>query len=404
MNPRRDNRLNQLWLAGVIFAFAFGIAVRVYPSAGFTGVGFDENLYRKYVTMLSHVGLTRYPEIVETYIAYQETLTGSILPPMRFLYIGTSALWHTISGVEVLRALHQVACAFSILTLGVSFGFALRLAGKGAALAVLALMSCAPLQIHMSQHALVDGFFAFWALLALWLLWENLRAPHDPRRLLAFGLVLALMVTTKENSFFVFTAICGILVMNRWIGFGTITRPLLLVLLAGPLLGFTCLVLLAGGLDPLVQTYQLSVSKNFFLTYAIKTGDGPWYRYLSDLFLASPLILILALAEVFQLRADRKPLLFVTLFVGFSYLIMCNLKYGMNLRYANMWDMPLRLLAFGQVCTLASRWERRRELIIVLLVVALCAFDLRQYYILAVENPLYELVPEGLLRALKILK
>ena len=33
-----------------------------------------------------------------------------------------------------------------------------------------------------------------------------------------------------------------------------------------------------------------------------------------------------------------------------------------------------------------------------------CAVELRQYIILAVQFPLYELVPEGLLRALHILK
>jgi len=27
-------------------------------------------------------------------------------------------------------------------------------------------------------------------------------------------------------------------------------------------------------------------------------------------------------------------------FVGFSYLIMCNIRYGMNLRYASIWDLP----------------------------------------------------------------
>ncbi len=37
--------------------------------------------------------------------------------------------------------------------------------------------------------------------------------------------------------------------------------------------------------------------------------------------------------------------LFLSIFVVASYAIMCNIKYGMNLRYANMWDMPLRFLA-----------------------------------------------------------
>ena len=34
---------------------------------------------------------------------------------------------------------------------------------------------------------------------------------------------------------------------------------------------------------------------------------------------------------------------------------MCLVKYSMNLRYTNMWDMPLRYLAFAQLTWLAAR-------------------------------------------------
>ena len=83
---------------------------------------------------------------------------------------------------------------------------------------------------------------------------------------------------------------------------------------------------------------------------------------------------------------------------------MCNIKYGMNLRYANMWDMPLRFLAFGQIVAFSARLGRYRTLILCGAVGLVCAVELRQYIILFVQFPLYELVPEGLLRALHILK
>jgi hypothetical protein len=83
---------------------------------------------------------------------------------------------------------------------------------------------------------------------------------------------------------------------------------------------------------------------------------------------------------------------------------MCNIKYGMNLRYANMWDMPLRFLAFGQIAVLASLATRYRAYLLIALVAIVCTIDLRQYYVLAVQYPLYELISEELLRALKIFK
>jgi len=389
---------------GFVLVALIGVFLRVYPSAKFTGVGFDENLYRKYVSQLIQGGLGAYPEIVENYIEVQKTLPGSILPPVRFLYIFTAYLWHQIFGTEALSALHHVATLFSVLTLFLAAAFTWRLKGPAFALGVAALISFAPTQIHMSQHALVDGFFTFWALFSLWMLWENLRAPRSWPLLLAYVFCLALLVLTKENAFFVLFALMVIIALNRWLHFGVVTRELFLCSIIGPLLGFVVLVFLAGGLETLRTSYQLSVSKNYQLAYAILTGDGPWHRYLVDLLLVSPVVLLLAIGSVFRLDRSQKPELFLFCFIAASYLLMCNIKYGMNLRYANMWDMPLRVLTLGQIVAFCAPIRRYRALILCGAVGLVCAIELRQYIVLCVQFPLYELVPEGLLRALHILK
>ena len=418
--PTSSNR--KLYLTGLCAILVVGVFLRlpdsifsgndaplrslaaIHPAAKFNQIGFDEGLYRTYVRQLIATGLTSYPEIVDHYIEVQKTLPGSILPPVRFLYIFTAYLWHQLFGTEALSALHAVASFFSILTLLLATFFAWRMKGPACALAIAALMTFAPTQIHMSQHALVDGFFTFWALLCLWLLWENLRAPRKWPLLVFYTLGLALLVLTKENAFFVFVALMVIVALNRWFQFGTVTRELLLCSVAGPLLALVVLVFLTGGLETLRATYQLSVSKNYTLTYAILTGDGPWHRYLVDLLLVSPLVLLLALGSAFRLDRTQKPELFLFFFITSSYLVMCNIKYGMNLRYANMWDMPLRVLAFGQLVAFCVPLQRYRTLILCSAVALICAVEFRQYIILFVQYPLYELVPEGLLRALHILK
>ena len=383
---------------------AFSFLSPLHPNPGFSGIGFDESLYRGYVNSVIRDGLGEYPAIVDHYIEVQKALVGSILPPMRFLYIFSAYLWHQVFGSEALAALHNVASFFSILALLLAAVFAWRLKGPTAALGVAALVAFAPTQIHMSQHALVDGFFAFWALFTVWMLWENLHAPRDWRWLLPYTFGLSLMVVTKENAAFVFFALLVLLVANRWLRWGEITRELLAATLIGPLLGFVILVFLAGGLETLITTYQLSVSKNYHLVYAIVTGDGPWHRYLVDLLLVSPVVLLLALGAIFRLDRTQKPELFLAVFIGASYLVMCNLKYGINLRYANMWDMPLRFLAFSQMTALVQPFTRYRTAVLWAAVALVCAVEMRQYLILFVEYPLYELVSEGLLRALQILK
>lgn len=376
----------------------------LHPQPADAQGGFDQRLYEGYINALVAVGLTSYPDIVENYIEEQKTHDSAILPPLRVLYIFSGYCWREVFGTSALQSLRNVSAVFSILTLLLSAGFTARLGRPGFVLPVTALIAVAPTQIHMSQHALIDGFFTFWALLCLWTLWENLRTPHNWRWLVCYGLALALLVLTKENSFFVWIALVALIAANRWLQFGTITRELLLVTIAGPLLGVVILVFLAGGLNNLIATYYLLVTKASVTPYAISTGDGPWYRYLVDLFLVSPLVLILAIGAVFRLDRTKKPELYMSIFIAASYTIMCNIKYGMNLRYANIWDMPLRFLAVSQLVALTNLLPRWRTAVFAGSIAFLCAVEFHQYIVLAVNFPLYELVTEGLMHALKILK
>src|SRR5438105_6867214 len=375
-----------------------------HPQPASQQLGFDEGLYRDYTDKLIRFGLISYPEIIERYREKQQTLSGSILPPVRFLYIFSAYLWHQLFGSETLNCLKNVSAVFSMFTLLLATIFAARLGGFGYAIGVGALMVFAPTQLHMSQHALVDGFFTFWAMLVLWSLWENLRAPQDWRWLALYTVALTATVLTKENSFFVWVAVVAILIANHWLKFGTVTRELLLATVVGPTLGVVLLGMLTGGAGPLIATYQLSVSKNYELKYAILTGDGPWHRYLVDLMLVSPIVLLLAIGSVFNLARAKKAEWFFLIFIAASYLVMCNVKYGMNLRYANMWDLPLRVLVFSQIVWLTSFAKRFQTPIVVTAMVFLAAIEFHQYIVLAVRYPLYELINHDLLQALSILK
>ena len=411
--PRTSGKV---WLLALLL-LAMGAFLRIYPTAGFTGVGFDEHLYQRYVVLLNAKGITAYPAICEYFIQQQSGDGMAELPPTRFLYIFCGSLWSQVFGpgglerpgpvgnAVALSSLKAVSCLFAILILIPSALFARRLRGDGAMLGTLALMACAPVQIHLAQHRMIDGFFAFWALMSLWLLWENLRAPDHPGRLAALTACLAAMVLTKENSFFVFVALSGVIGLNHWAKWGTATPRLLLCMIAGPLLGLTALITLAGGTDSFITIYKLLVSKAQVLEYAIRTGDGPWYRYFVDYLLVSPIVLILAIGAAFSSGWQSRALLFLTAFMACGYVLMCNVKYGMNLRYTTIWDMPLRLLAFCQLADLTRRFGARQSLILGVATAALCAYELRQYLLFFDDrNRLYELVPGGLLFALKILK
>ena len=367
-------------------------------------VGPDEGLYRDYVDQLSDKGVLGYSDIVRAYIDKQTNLPGAILPPVRFLYIFAGSIWHSLFGTEALASLRNVSSFFSILTLCLAAVLGWRMCGAVWSVALTALVAFAPTQLHMSQHALVDGFFGFWALLTLWMLWENLQSPRHWAWLAGYTISLALLVLTKESSFFVWVAILVLLAVNRWLQFGRVSPQLLIATILGPLLGIITLILLAGGVSSLINTYQLFVTKNYTLPYQVRTGDGPWSRYLLDLLLVSPIILILAVGGLFRIDRTKPAPLFLMIFLAASYAVMCNVKYGMNLRFANMWDVPLRFLALGTLAGLIAPLRQRRNFVFAVAVAFICVLELRQYQILFVEHSLYELASDGLLQALDILK
>ena len=376
----------------------------LHPQAGFQSIGFDEALYRGYVDHLIGYGVSSYPDLAEHYVEVQRRLPTAILPPTRFLYVFAAYLWHEVFGSEALSSLHDVSSLFSILLLFLAAIFAWRLGGWRIALCVTALMSCAPTQIHMGQHALIDGFFAFWATLCLWLLWENLQHPNKWPWLICYALALALLVLTKENAMFVYVGLLILLGANYWLRFGQISRPLLLLTFVGPLLGVALLVNLCGSLETTYTIFRLLVSKASVLPYAIATGDGPWYRYLIDLMIMSPVVLVLAIGRIFNLKIGDKASFYLLFFVAGSYLLMANVRYGMNLRYTNMWDLPLRYLAVGSLINMSASLGKRPHWWLGIFIAIVCAVELRQYIIFFVQHDLYELVTGGLLHAIRILK
>lgn len=445
------------WILFLLIALLGG-AMRVADSAAWRSTGFDEILYRRYVNMMDGGeqvapvfqrgdrgaqpykmviegrGAGAMPEMVRFFLETQKSATTECeLPPTRFLYLYTSWLWKraqfggtkalTMREINIpgegdsyakdadhvdpaLASLHRVACLFTMLAMLGGGLAAWRMAGHWAGLGALALMAFDPVQIHFSQHALIDGVFLLWAVLCVWTTWECLRNPASWGWLAAHTVCLALMVLTKENAFFVYCALGAVVLVNRWLHFGKVTPRFLLLSIAGPLLALIALVVMAGGPTAFVEVYRTLVAKAQNLAYAQKTGDGPWHRYLLDVMTVSPVVLCLALGALFAVAPRRKDIAFLAVFVAASYLLMCNVKYGINLRYASIWALPFRAAAFAMLWQMCARFGQRQGLVVCVLVAGLCAYELRQYTILAMnpERPLYELVPNDLLRLLDILK
>ncbi len=272
-------------------------------------------------------------------------------------------------------------------------------------LVLTALMATAPLEIALAQRALIDGYFACWAVLTAWFFWERLQSPSRRGWLVAYGVSLFVLTLTKENAAFVFAALLGTAAIFFLFEQRRPDAGLLVVSVLSPLLGVLFLAELVGGVSEWIGFYRMFVAKSSTLYYAIQFQDGAWYRYLIDFVLLSPLIVALAVGRSFHIEHTAKSDLFWALFLGLSFLAMSSVRYGMSLRFAAYWDEPLRWLAASELILVTTRlFPRRTALSLVIALVLVMTGDLSQYARLFVRGRIYDPISVQLLHASGLLK
>lgn len=409
--PRALSRVireHRLALAGALVILVAGFALRLLPCFGVPDrPTLDEHLYITNVSMLKSVGLLEYSALVQEYVSAQSRIDIVILPPTRCVFIMLGWAWDALFHSGPQMALRHVSSIFSCLSLLLSGLFAYRLGGVRPALITSALMAVAPVELMMAHRELVDGVFAFWAQLALWLLWENLQKPGRLGWLAAYAGSIALMVLTKENAFFAAVGLGGILsiaALCPGLNLGRTHWTTFAATFTGGLMGVAVLVSITGGPRELIHTYTLLVSKAEKMDFAYETGGGPWFRYVIDLMLISPAVILPAIGGMFALRRENRQGIFLLVFILFSCAVMVNVRNGMNVRYATMWDMPLRYLAAGPLLTLAGALRRWPALGAMAVLAAVAGVELHQYFLIFVQHDLGEPVTQYLMYSLEIIR
>lgn len=418
------SRFSSIWLIALILGV--GIFLRLWPSTSFrqTGerksdhpahvgdeqkkgiwLGQDEQGYRAYVAMAQKDGIWNFAHVVRAYVQLQANRPDAIVPATRIGFLIPATIIAEVTGLEPLAALRWISAITSILLMVATVGIGYRLGGTERMLLVTALMAVAPLQIHLAQLSLVDGYFAFWAVLCAWFLWESLQAPQQKGWLAAYAISLFVLVLTKESAAFVFLALVTVSVLFAVFKFGRVSLSLILATIFAPALAVLLLATLVGGIGEWISFYREFTQKSAALRYVVLFQDGAWYRYLIDFTLLSPGIVAFAFGSIFQLGKESKADVFWATFLGVSYLVMAIVPYGLSLRFAAFWDLPLRWLAVSEIIRLGYRFQKGRSIFVVSgILITLIAIDLFQYWRYFVEGQIYDPVSFELLRASQLIK
>lgn len=399
--PASFPRFSRGTIALLLLIVALGSFLRIWPSAGFKKVGFDEHAYQLYVNVARTGGVFSYPDVVADYVRAQKEWTDAVVPATRIGFLWPASILAQLTGTDGIYALRAISAASSILLLLATAVIAYRFGGTERMLVLTSLMAFAPLQVYLGQRALIDGYFAFWAVLCAWFLWETLQAPRRKGWLIAYGVSLFVLVLTKENAAFVFVALMATLLVLYALRYNRPGWAVLIVSAVAPAMAVLILVTLVGGPMEWIEFYRMFSAKSRNLTYAANLQNGPWYRYLIDFTVISPCIVLLAAGRVFQIGKDAKADVFWALFLGWSFVFMSCVTNGMSARFATYWDEPLRWLAASQLILLGRRFTRVRPAVVTAVAVALLAMvDLAQYWRFFVHAKVYDPVSSHLLHAL----
>jgi 4-amino-4-deoxy-L-arabinose transferase-like glycosyltransferase len=405
VNQSTSQRIGRWSRVLLVFILAAGIFLRAWPSTGFHGVGYDEGIYCGYVQTAVKEGIWNYSDIVRAYVKWQEERSDALVPATRIGFLLPASALAAIGHLDPLTALRCVSLISSILLLFATAIIGYRLGGNAHMLLFTALVAVAPLQIHLAQRSLIDGYFAFWATLCAWFLWEGLQKPEHHGWLIGYGASLLVLVLTKENAAFVFLALVALLVIFAVCKLGRASLALIVVTALAPALAVLVLAGFVGGIREWIAFYSMFIQKSRLLPYPIRFQDGAWYRYVIDFTLLSPCVVAFAIGRIFQLERKSAPDIFWSVFLGVSFVVMSSVPYGMSLRFAAYWDFPLRWLAASQALQLARKFHRIGPAILgTIVILILGAVDLFQYWRYFVHAGIYDPVSFQLLHASKLMK
>jgi 4-amino-4-deoxy-L-arabinose transferase-like glycosyltransferase len=387
-------------LIAVLFC---GIAFRIVTFPGVELGGYDEGRYLVFVQTLGEHGIEGLRSLIAA--TPQSELLQEGPRPLRILYVGLGLLACRIAGEYSFAALAWVSLIAGIGTIALGTFMVRRLLGMNMALATAGLLAFSPLATGMARRALLDAPFALAAVAAIWAFHRAWYRP-DWLRLSILGIVLLAGWLIKESMAFVYIPMVAIAAYYRF-GRSSRTSPRLLVpLLAAPALAVIPWAWTAGGFRQLIDAYVLFVRPQIQSEYVIRLQSGPWFRYLVDLMLLSPVTTLLAVMgfgwvlarreEIALCREGRLTVVWlVSGFLPYSLMAMKNVRFALYL------DVPLRILAAIAIFALMARWTENRKLAWtpwVLLLIVVCS-DAIQFWRIFIVGKVYDPVTIHLIRA-----
>jgi 4-amino-4-deoxy-L-arabinose transferase-like glycosyltransferase len=363
--------------------------------------GPDEYSYHIYSRFLLEHGMQGFPGLLKEFISHKDRW---IWPsPLRAGYLFLSTVSFRMLG-PFFSSLAYLSWISFVVTLLITFYFSRKLFGGDFAGLCTLLYAFSPLQMAMAKRALSDSLGNLFIVLAIWLFLDFLMKPSS-MKLAFFTAAYAYALLIKETAllYAVFFAVAyGVFVFKR--NSDTSVRKALVATAIAVGIAVTVLLLVFQNPADIMQVIKIQQAMPSLNQYSVLFCRGPWFRYLIDYMLLSPVVTLLSLAfaVLVWLRTDARkefPVLYFVVAFVLAYCLFSMLPFAKNVRYAMSLDLPMRLMAVWMLAEIVK--IRKIPYVsdpLFMGVLCLCALDYLNFVQLFCRADLYDPISMVLLQ------
>lgn len=366
----------------------------------------DEGSYFNFAYLVSDRGISEFPKLAETYI---NDINARAFPaPLRVGHILVTSFWFKIFG----PTFTSLAC-FSFLCfalfLAVSFYFAEKHFGEDAAYIFTLLLSSSPLMMGMGRRALSDMHGNFIMGIAIWLFLDFLE-DRNKLKYLIFIAFLYWSLLVREYSFILVLFFTIFFFIYRYGYKKELSYAYLFGLIALPsVMSVATYFIFFGGIPNAVNLLKsvLSTYAQPPNQYAYLFCTGPWFSYIVDFLLLTPIMTLLCIGyfshKLLKREIEWKLAYFMVYFTT-VFIVLDTAKYSKVVRFVINLEIVIALFATLFIFEIFSRVERRkRATIIFLSALVIFAINYRGFVDLFCLNDIYDPARYFLLTARKMI-
>lgn len=374
------------------------IALRAPTMFGVKRTGWDERAYVVFAQTLDKAGISGLRQWLHDYSTNEQLQRSPLF--LRIGFIVPAMLTCKVLGgfnVDNLAWL-SFACGVALVVLGARF--AEDLGGRKMSILCGILLITSPLALGLSRRATQDSFVALVTLACLYWFdrcWRR-RVALD---LVVFGVVLCSAFLTKETTLLLYP-LMGVAAAYYFRAMKLRASPwLVLPLIAAPIVYGLMEIAICGGAGNFINTYRTYAALQHTLEYTTRYEQGPWFRYLLDLFALSPLVFVAGIVGFSASESDsaRHGRNLALIYFAGSALVLSQMPV-VNVRLLLFADAFVRFAAAAGITYVAAKSGQRWSARILYATIGVVALsDAFQFYQVFVAGNVYSPTTYLLLRA-----